>query len=67
MASEMNETSRPGHTVPLRCSCGSTFAQLREDGAVVIVSRHHGQKCVNVLTLEDLMKLQKEARPNSNR
>ncbi|MCL4370758.1 MAG: hypothetical protein M1380_07595 [Chloroflexi bacterium] len=67
MAGEMSETTRPGHTVTLRCSCGSTFAQLREDGAVIIVSRHHGQKCVNVITLEDLMKLQKEARLNSNR
>lgn len=65
MTREISETSRPGHTVPLRCACGSAFAQLRDDGAVVIVSRHHGQKCVNVLTLEDLMKLQREA--NSNR
>ena len=64
MAREMSEAARPGRTVPLRCSCGCTFAEIREDGAVVIVSRHHGQKCVNVLTLEELAKLQREARSN---
>jgi hypothetical protein len=56
---------KPGGVVPLRCSCGCTFAQLREDGALVIVSRHHGQKCINVLTLEELMKLRQEAEPHN--
>ena len=45
-------------TTPLVCSCGCTFAQVREDGALIITSRHHGQKCVNVVTRQDLEELQ---------
>ncbi len=57
----MNGTPKHGQMLPLYCACGCTFAQVREDGAVVIVSRHHGHKCVNVLTLDQLLKLRKEA------
>ncbi len=53
-AREGTPANGAGRTTPLVCSCGCTFAQMREDGALIIVSRHHGQKCVNVLTKEDL-------------
>ncbi len=56
----MNEIPNLNRTTPLRCACGSTFAHIRDDGALVIVSRHHGQKCTNVITLEELQKLQRE-------
>ncbi len=56
----MSETRKSSRGIPLRCACGSTFAEIREDGTLVIVSRHHGHKCVNVLTPEQVAKLQQE-------
>jgi len=61
VARDMHQPAESGQTVPLRCSCGTTFARLREDGALIIVSRHHGQKCVNILTVNELVRLQKES------
>jgi hypothetical protein len=29
-------------------------------GEVIIVSRHHGKRCVNVIRLEDIVKLRQE-------
>ena len=61
MNGKVSEVTESGNTVPLRCSCGSIFARLREDGALIIVSRHHGHECVNVLKQGELSKLRREA------
>ena len=57
----MSEARKAIRTVPLRCSCGCTFARVREDATLVIVSRHHGRECVNVLTQSQILKLSQEA------
>ncbi len=58
-------STRSGQGTPLRCSCGSTFAEVREDGALVVVSRHHGHRCVNVLTVDQLVSLVQEVTKNT--
>ena len=61
MSLKLDLSTHSGQGTPLRCSCGSTFAEVREDGALVIVSRHHGHSCANVLTADQLARLVQEA------
>jgi hypothetical protein len=42
----------------LRCACcGTPIAEVRHDGAIVIESRHHGQRHTSVLPLDTLRRL----------
>ncbi len=63
-AREGTPANGAGRTTPLVCSCGCTFAQMREDGALIIVSRHHGQKCINIVTL-DVLEEARNPKPNT--
>lgn len=47
--------------VLLRCGqCGLPWAKV-QNGVLVVESRHHGERHVNVIALEELFKLWKEA------
>lgn len=49
----------------LMCSipkCGCPFAR-RQDGAIIIESRHHGERHVNILTADILEQWLAEMRP----
>jgi len=40
--------------VVLRCRCGLPWARI-ENGCLVVVSRHHGERHVNQIALPDLL------------
>lgn len=49
-------------TITLRCSCCSVpWAEIK-NGTLVVLARHHGERHVNVLTLEYIEQLLREAR-----
>lgn len=48
----------------LRCECcGLPFARL-VNGAIIVESRHHGERHQNVVAVDELVKLRQEVRPN---
>jgi hypothetical protein len=44
---------------PLRCQCRDCNTPIAkvQDGVLVIIARHDGEKHVNILKIEDLIKL----------
>jgi hypothetical protein len=45
-----------GKKTPLLCECGLPFAHIQRD-VLVVLSRHNGDKHVNVITLAEIKKL----------
>jgi hypothetical protein len=45
----------PTETIVLKCSCCDLPFATIQRGVLVIVSRHHGDKHINVLSLADLL------------
>lgn len=47
-------------TLDCRICKNSPFGYITENGEVMIVSRHHGQKHVNIITIKELAVLYRE-------